>query len=126
MTDLLHNWVNQHRRLQNYMAASRELKLTPQEQYAYRHHLGNLERGGVPHPDGSLSSFLNQILEFDGRYYILPSVWDNRIVNRDEVPARKPTNSALFARHWEISVCIGLCGGKRSHRQTCLSNKIPC
>jgi hypothetical protein len=32
-------------------------------------------------------------------------------VSRDKGPARKPTNSALFARHREISVCMGLRGG---------------
>ena len=35
----------------------------------------------------------------------------NRFVSRDKVPARKPTLSALFARHQEISVCMGLRGG---------------
>jgi hypothetical protein len=30
------------------------------------------------------------------------------IVSRDKAPARNPANSALFARHREISVCIGL------------------
>jgi hypothetical protein len=29
------------------------------------------------------------------------------IVNRDKVPVRKSTNPALFARHREVSVCMG-------------------
>jgi hypothetical protein len=33
------------------------------------------------------------------------------IVSRDKGPARKPTNSALFALHPEISVGMGLRGG---------------
>ena len=37
------------------------------------------------------------------------------IVSRDKAPARKPTNSALFARHREISVCMGLRGGLESY-----------
>ena len=88
MTDLIHQWVEKHRRAANYIAASRELKLTPQEQYAYRHHLANLDRGGVPHDDGSLSSFLNITADFDGRTYILPTVWDNKIVPEDEAIER--------------------------------------
>ena len=34
--------------------------------------------------------------------------------------------SAPFVRHREISVCMGLRGGGRSHSRTCLSNKIRC
>lgn len=60
--------------------ASRELQLTPQEQYAYRHHLSNLGLGGVPHANGSLSSFLDTTVGFGDRTYVLPTVWDNQIV----------------------------------------------
>jgi hypothetical protein len=38
------------------------------------------------------------------------------IVNRDKGPERKPTNSALFARHRKISVCMGLRGGAERTR----------
>jgi hypothetical protein len=41
------------------------------------------------------------------------------IVGRDKIPARKPTNSALFARHREISVCMGLRGGAERTRTAC-------
>jgi hypothetical protein len=48
------------------------------------------------------------------------------IVSRDKAPARKPASSALFAGHWEISVCTGLRGGAERTRtwdQTpCTSN----
>jgi hypothetical protein len=113
MTDLIHNWVQRHRRMQNYIAASRELKLTPQEQYAYKHHLGNLDRGGVPHPNGSLSSFLNRTFRFGDRSYVLPTVWDNRVVSDHEAVRRArasgldnwpsyPSDEAADARYNEI------------------------
>lgn len=72
----------------HYQAAVRELKLTPQEQYAYQHHLGNLARGGVRQPNGKTSSFLNIVTEMDGRHYVLPTVWDNQIVEPDEAVRR--------------------------------------
>jgi hypothetical protein len=46
------------------------------------------------------------------------------IVSRDKVSARKPTNWAPFARHREISVCMGLRGGAgrtRTSNQTIIS-----
>lgn len=86
--DLLHQWVQQHRRLQNYMAALHELGLTPQEQYAYKHHLGNLSRGGVPHENGDISTFLSRVFTFGDRAFVLPTVWDNQIVNDQEAIRR--------------------------------------
>jgi hypothetical protein len=89
MTDLLHDWVKQHQRWKNYHAATHELQLTPQERYAYQHHLRNLDLGGVPHDDGSLSTFLNLTAQFDdGRTYVLPTVWDNKIIGNDEAIRR--------------------------------------
>lgn len=73
---------------QNYEAATRELKLTPQEQYAYEHHLANLAKGGVRHPDGSVSSFFNITQEINGRTYIFPTVWDNQIIDPHEAADR--------------------------------------
>jgi hypothetical protein len=49
------------------------------------------------------------------------------IVNRDKIPARKPANSALFARYREISVCMGLRGGAgrtRTSNQTIISRVL--
>lgn len=65
-----------------------ELQLTPQEQYAYEHHLGNLDRGGVRHDDGSISSFLNFTAGFGDKTFILPRVWDNQIVEETEAIRR--------------------------------------
>lgn len=88
MTDA---FVIGHKRAHNFAAARAELKLTPQEQYAYKHHLGNLDRGGVPHEDGSLSSFLNITVGMDGKTYVLPTVWDNQIVSPEEAIQRART-----------------------------------
>jgi hypothetical protein len=68
---------------QALMEAMRELQLTPQEQYIYQHHLGNLARGGVRQPNGDISTFLNTTVDFGGRTYVLPTVWDNQIVDED-------------------------------------------
>ena len=72
----------------HYQAALRELKLTPQEQYAYQHHLNNLALGGVRQPGGKTSSFLNIVTEMDGRHYVLPTVWDNQIVDENTAVER--------------------------------------
>lgn len=82
-------WLrSQTRGRQNYEAASRELKLTPQEQFAYQHHLGNLAKGGVHNPDGSTSTFYSITKEIGGRTYVLPTVWDNQIIEPDEAVKR--------------------------------------
>jgi hypothetical protein len=82
-------WLRSERqRIQNdtpaFTAASRELQLTPQEQFIYRHHLANLAKGGVRQPGGDVSTFLSTTVGIDGRSYILPTVWGNRIVTEDE------------------------------------------
>jgi hypothetical protein len=49
------------------------------------------------------------------------------IVSRDKAPARKPASSVLFARHREISVCMGLRGGAgrtRTSNQTIISRQL--
>lgn len=88
MSDLIHQWAQQHRRLDNLMRATREMQLTPQEQYAYHHHLNNLGMGGVVHDDGSVSTYLNRIIGFGDKQYWIPTVWDNKIVPEDEAIKR--------------------------------------
>jgi hypothetical protein len=62
---------------------------TPQERYLYQHHLNNFRRGGVPHPSGELSTYLSRGMEFNGRQYILPSVWNGEIIDdEDEIMRR--------------------------------------
>lgn len=86
--DLLEDWKAAHERDRNYWAALHELKLTPQEQHIYNHHRANLDKGGVPHPDGSISSFLNFTTGIEGRQYVLPQVWDNQILPEDQAVER--------------------------------------
>lgn len=89
MVDLVHEWVRRHKRLQNYMAAVRELNLTPQEKYAYQHHLSNLDRGGVQDSGGNeTSTYLSLGVTIGDRYYMLPAVWDNQIVSTPEAVQR--------------------------------------
>ena len=71
-----------------YIAAMNELKLTPQEQYIYQHHLGNRALGGVKQPDGTLATFRNLTTSINGRVYVLPTVWDNQILELDAAIAR--------------------------------------
>lgn len=61
---------------------------TPQEQYLYQHHLNEFRRGGVPHASGDISTVYSTGQTIDGRYYILPSVWDGQILNEDQASER--------------------------------------
>jgi hypothetical protein len=73
---------------QHFERAKSELKLTPQEEYLYQHHLANLAKGGVRNPDGSVSTIFNITAEIEGKTYVLPTVWDNQIVSPDEAVKR--------------------------------------
>jgi len=66
-------------------AADRELKLSPQEKNLYQGHLKNLtSAGGVDNPDGSRSTVLATSVESEGRTYMIPTVYDGKIVSGDE------------------------------------------
>lgn len=67
---------------QNLGAANQALKLTPQEKFLYEHHLSNLEKGGVAN-NGQTSSLLAMTIGVDGKTYVIPSVWDNKILMPD-------------------------------------------
>lgn len=71
-----------------FHAASQALNLTPQEQYIYRHHLGNLSQGGVRQASGETSTFLSTTVGLGNRTYILPTVWDNQILAEREAVKR--------------------------------------
>ena len=71
------------------------LNLTPEETNLYQHHIGNLQSGLAvrnptiaPGEDRSTSTILQRVVEHDGRYYNIPSVWDGVILQR-EIDARK-------------------------------------
>jgi hypothetical protein len=68
----------------SYQTALKKLKLTPQEQYMFKHHLGNLYRGGVKQPGGQISTYLGTTFGLGKRTYMLPTVWDNMIVDAEE------------------------------------------
>lgn len=58
---------------------SRQLDLTPQEQFLYQHHLDNLVGpGGVTNPDGSRSTVLQMSTDQDGQTFNLPTVWNGQ------------------------------------------------
>lgn len=61
---------------------------TQQERYLYQHHLNNFRMGGVPHASGEISTVYSTGQTIDGKYYILPTVWNNDIVDEDEAVER--------------------------------------
>lgn len=73
----------------NLNAATRELQLNPQEQALYQRHLQNLSKGGVTSNDGETTSTLKaSIVGFDDKSYIIPRVWDGKILSNDEAIER--------------------------------------
>lgn len=68
---------------------------TPQERYLYQHHLGNFRRGGVPQPTGQISTYLSHGIELDGRYYILPGVWEGEIIDDDDEIIRRSRKAGI-------------------------------
>ena len=69
----------------NRDAAHAELKLSPQEMALYNRHLDNLYgSGGVTNADGSRSSLYQITTEIEGKNYVLPTVWDGKILSPEE------------------------------------------
>ena len=60
--------------------------LSPQEQYLYQHHLNNLTHGGYVLQDQgrSVSTIYNTTVEQDGKTYVIPTVWNGKILSEDE------------------------------------------
>jgi hypothetical protein len=75
----------------NYAQANEAMKLTPEEQALYERHLTNLNGpGGVDNPDGSRSSIRNITVEMDGKTYVLPTIYDGKILStKDAVDKAK-------------------------------------
>jgi hypothetical protein len=79
-------WLKKQRQLPeldtpNFERARREMQLTPQEQFLYRHHLRNLYGSGkVWNKDGSTSTLLQVTVGQDGRTFSIPTVWDGKIL----------------------------------------------
>jgi hypothetical protein len=74
----------------NFVAANENLKLTPEERFIYREvHLTNLYgKGGFTNKDGGRSTVLATTAEFDGKTYIIPTVYDGKQVSNEEAVKR--------------------------------------
>lgn len=58
------------------------MDLTPQEQNLYQHHLTNIQKHkGTKNADGSVSTIRSITVERDGRQYMIPTVWDGKILD---------------------------------------------
>ena len=69
-------------RNKNFQIAREKLSLTPQESALYSRHLDNLySSGGVDNPDGSRSTLYQTTVGIDGRQYIIPTVWNGKILS---------------------------------------------
>jgi hypothetical protein len=65
----------------NLQAATRDMGLTPQEQFLYQTHLDNLYGPGkVVHPDGAISTLYQMSFDRNGRTYNIPTVWGGAII----------------------------------------------
>jgi len=73
----------------NRDVATKELGLNAQELNVYNHHLRNLHgTGRVDNKNGSVSTVRNITVEFNGRHFNLPTIWDGKELSADEAVAR--------------------------------------
>jgi hypothetical protein len=73
----------------NRDAAHGEMQFSPQEMSLYNRHLDNLYgSGGVTNPDGSRSTLYQITTEIEGKNYVIPTVWEGKILTADEAIAR--------------------------------------
>jgi len=89
LSSLVRAWLANPGSGSHLEAAQRDLNLTPQERYLYRHHLANLSRGGKKQPGGAISTIKNWTVGLGGRSYVIPSIWNNR-----ELPLRDSIQQA--------------------------------
>lgn len=73
----------------NFAAAKATLDMTPQEQALYQRHVDNLTGpGGVDHPNGDRSTIYQAVVNHDGMFYNIPTVWDGAIISTDQAVKR--------------------------------------
>ena len=72
----------------NYDHASSNLSLNEQERKVYLHHLNNLHKGGVKNEDGTTSTFRAITAGIGDKTYVLPTVWNNKIVSNEQAIKR--------------------------------------
>lgn len=65
------------------------LKLTPQEQTLYQHHIDNIKNEKfVRNPDNSISTVYQTSVDIQGKTYNFPTVWDGKILPPHEAVQR--------------------------------------
>jgi hypothetical protein len=83
----------------NIEAAWKALRLTPEEQNLYAHHLNNIALNHiVTNPDGSHSTLLQAVVQgLGGKFYNIPTVWEGKVL-----PIRQAEDRAaqLGWSHW--------------------------
>jgi len=72
----------------NRVVGSIALNMTPQEQYLWSHHTGNVDLGGYQQPTGGHSSLYATTQGIDDRTYVLPTIYDAQPVEPDEALRR--------------------------------------
>jgi len=68
----------------NLEQAKEDMGLNKQEVNLYNHHLDNLAKGGVQNEDGSTSTLLAATVGIDNKTFVIPTVWNNKILSVDE------------------------------------------
>jgi hypothetical protein len=72
------------------------LKLTPQEQHLYQHHLDNLNNHTfVRNDDGSVSTLYQTSVDIKGRTYNFPTVWDGKLLSPHDAVERSIKEGGL-------------------------------
>lgn len=81
--------LNQTAREQIMREASNELKLNTRERKLYERHLKNLwGSGGVTGEMGNRSTLMATTVGFGGRTYLIPTVWDGKILSDEQAILR--------------------------------------
>jgi hypothetical protein len=83
----------------NMADANAALKLTPEEQNLYAHHLNNLATGNqVKNADGTYSSVLQAVVQGPGdKFYNIPTIWNGKAL---DIAAAKKMAAAKGWNHW--------------------------
>lgn len=80
------------RRIRNYghrLNAQLDLGLTPQEEYLWSHHTGNVDQGGYQQPNSNdLSSLYAMTTGVGDRTYVVPTIYDSQDIKPDEALKR--------------------------------------
>ena len=76
----------------NFVAATQQMNLNPQEQALYQIHLSNLYgAGGVNNLNGSRSTLYQSVEPHNGRFYNVPTVWNGQIQSQKWTDPNDPS-----------------------------------